>query len=337
MMDAPSRRFGDGNGDAPTPLARQLVERIRASGPLSVRAYMDACLHDPHYGYYRHAQAVGADGDFITAPEISQVFGELIGGWAVYTGQQLATQVTPGATAPVGLSLIEVGPGRGTLMHDMLRVIDQLPTHAMDVHAHLVERNPTLEAAQRQRLTNTRVPLHWHDDIAAALAVAVARGPQAPVLIIANEFLDAFAIDQWVYDGAAWRARTIDVADAEDDADADAGDDRTPSGLRFSQGPVRTYPPALSAALQAIEERDAMAAARLSPGTILQTGVAPILAELSAYVDSNSARATPPPLAALFLDYGFARTRFGDSLQAVRSHAYEHPLASPGAADLTAH
>ncbi|HEY8247160.1 MAG TPA: SAM-dependent methyltransferase [Hyphomicrobium sp.] len=181
--------------DAPhaaTPLARRLVERIAHEGPISVADYMQMCLQDPEHGYYRRRMAVGSAGDFVTAPEISQVFGELIGLWCAVVWQQMG--------APQGVRLIELGPGRGTLMRDALRAVRLVPEFRRALRGELVESNAALERMQRTTLDDEDVPLRWIGELQ--------RGA-GPVIVIANEFLDTLPVEQWVFRDGAWRERGI--------------------------------------------------------------------------------------------------------------------------------
>src|SRR5690606_12175044 len=147
----------------PTPLAVKLKERIRREGPLSVMEYMHACLNDPDHGYYRSQPAIGASGDFTTAPEISQTFGELIGIWAAVAWRAMG--------APAQVDLIELGPGRGTMMSDALRAARVVPGFLEAVHLHFVESNPLLREIQRQTLaSSTQVRASWHEAIAPDIA-----------------------------------------------------------------------------------------------------------------------------------------------------------------------
>ena len=161
-----------------------------ADGPLSVEAYMAACVE----AYYSDGVVFGADGDFITAPEISQVFGELIGFWLAVTWTLMGK--------PDRVHLVELGPGRGTLMADMLRTSGQVPPFKDALHVHLVERSPALRALQAERLAD--VDVTWHQ--------ALDTVPDGPALIVANEFLDALPIQQWEWGGDAWCARGIQAS-----------------------------------------------------------------------------------------------------------------------------
>lgn len=179
-----------------SPLAEHLAARIREAGPLPVSDYMRLCLGHPEHGYYRTRLAVGAAGDFITAPEVSQMFGELIGLWAAELWSQM------GRPAPVRLA--ELGPGRGTLMSDALRAVAKAaPTFRAALDLHLVEINPELRRQQAAALA-AATP-HWHDDIAML--------PPGPAIVIANEFFDALPVDQIVRAESGWHQRVVDYVD----------------------------------------------------------------------------------------------------------------------------
>jgi NADH dehydrogenase [ubiquinone] 1 alpha subcomplex assembly factor 7 len=167
---------------------------IAAAGPLDVATFMARALGDPAHGYYPTRDPLGARGDFITAPEISQMFGELIGLWCADVWQRLG--------APRRVHLTELGPGRGTLMADALRAIARAaPAFRAALDVHLVETSPALRAAQRTQLADAAPT--WHDDVAGL--------PDGPALIVANEFLDALPIHQLVRTDAGWCARQVTV------------------------------------------------------------------------------------------------------------------------------
>jgi NADH dehydrogenase [ubiquinone] 1 alpha subcomplex assembly factor 7 len=172
-------------------LAVLLKDRIRRSGPLSVADYMAACLADPHHGYYMRRDPLGAAGDFITAPEISQMFGELIGLWAAVVWQSMGE--------PAELVVAELGPGRGTLMADFLRAARQVPAFRQAVRVHLVETSPALRRRQRETLADT--PAVWLERIEDL--------PAGPLLVVANEFFDALPISQYVKRRDGWHERLI--------------------------------------------------------------------------------------------------------------------------------
>ena len=160
-----------------TPLQAEIRRLISLDGPLTVARYMALCLGHPVHGYYVTRDPLGARGDFVTAPEISQMFGELIGLWAAAVWQLIGE--------PVEVRLIELGPGRGTLMADALRAVTVIPAFRAALRVHLVETSPVLEARQRELLGGLGVPLSWHRDIAEV--------PDGPFILIANEFFDALA------------------------------------------------------------------------------------------------------------------------------------------------
>jgi len=168
---------------------------IEHSGPISLARYMALCLSDPDFGYYTQGEPIGAAGDFVTAPEISQMFGELIGLWCAVTWRQL------GAPAPV--NLVELGPGRGTLMKDALRAIQAEPAFARALTPHLVETGARLRAAQQRTLTGT--PATWHNDLTTL--------PPGPVLVLANEFFDALPAQQYEKREDGWRERQVTYRD----------------------------------------------------------------------------------------------------------------------------
>lgn len=184
-------------GEALTPLDRIIRARIAAQGPMSVHDYMALALGHSEYGYYRRREAIGRSGDFITAPEISQVFGELIGLWSAIVAETIA----PGAP----LCLIEIGPGRGTLMADALRALKVVPGLLDRLTVHMVEPSPALAEMQRHTLTRAPCPPHWHGQIDAV--------PPGPTVIIANEVIDTLPVRQLMLKSGNWHERTIEIAD----------------------------------------------------------------------------------------------------------------------------
>ncbi len=274
----------------PTPLARILVERIARDGPISIRDYMAACLHDPEHGYYRTRAAIGAKEDFITAPEISQVFGELIGLWAAVTWQQMGS--------PGRVRLVELGPGRGTLMRDALRAARAAPAFRAAIEVVLVEPNAALQTVQRATLAGVDAPVRWCADLAALADDTAA----APTIVVANEVLDVIPVTQLQRTDTGWVERGVGINDAG----------------RLVYGTVGpATPPDI-----AVEAR---------PGDIVE------LRDVRAFTVPLRRLADAGVLAALFIDYGYVGPAVGDTLQAVHAQNYEDPLAAPGAVDLTAH
>ncbi len=280
-------------------LAARLRERIRAEGPLRLDAYIDACLADADAGYYRRRSAIGAGGDFVTAPEISQVFGELIGLWAAAVWQQLGR--------PDPVQLVELGPGRGTLAADALRAIAAAaPAMTATLRLTLVETSPRLAAAQAQTLAGRPLPAApvWRERFAD-----VADGP---LILIANEFFDALPIRQFVRMGDRWRERRVGLSEAGD---------------AFAFVLTDVAPPPLPVALAA-----AAVEGDVAEGDVVE--VAPAAQSLAAAIAGRIAAGGG---AALIIDYGHTRPACGDTLQAVARHRYADPLAAPGEADLSHH
>ncbi len=220
------------------PCRADIIAQIRGQGPISVGEFMHAALGGKH-GYYTNAPTpLGRCGDFTTAPEISQCFGELLGLWAAYQWQDLVLDI--GYKGP--LHLVELGPGRGTLMADALRAIGKTkPKQTPEIH--LCEINPHLRTAQQSLLAGHAV--NWIDDLNAL--------PQKPCIIIANEFFDALPIEQAVYHLGEWRERCIDYQAAEDRFFFTPGALLSPN-LRPPQnatpGAVWEYAPARAAAMR---------------------------------------------------------------------------------------
>src|SRR5438105_13378855 len=179
-----------------TPLEREIRRIIAADGPIPVATYMALCLGHPVHGYYVTRDPLGRDGDFITAPEISQMFGELVGLWAGAVWRQMG--------APERVNLVELGPGRGTLMADALRAARVLPAFRAALAVHLVETSPVLRRAQEQCFAGLDLPPAWHEEVAA-----VADGP---LIVIANEFFDALPISQTVRASDGWHERMVGLA-----------------------------------------------------------------------------------------------------------------------------
>ncbi|MGA7328799.1 MAG: SAM-dependent methyltransferase, partial [Rhodomicrobium sp.] len=251
-----------------TPLAGKLAARIAANGPISFHDYMEACLYDPEYGYYRNKAPLGRGGDFITAPEISQVFGEIIGLWAGEVWRLLGE--------PGRLRLIELGPGRGTLMADALRVLRVLPAFMKAVTVHLVETSEALRNAQARALGPIDCPIDWHGCIEEI--------PSGPTVLIANEFFDCLPVRQFQYDelSGLWRERRVAFGQGSFKFAASS-----PSPLGERAGVRGDW--------QAIED-----------GTIAETRPA-----TRAILQTLSGRAAAAPFVAIVIDYGYSKPSFG--------------------------
>ncbi len=273
-------------------LAARLLRRIARQGPITVAEYLAEALTHPRQGYYMTGDPFGARGDFVTAPEISQMFGELIGLWCAETWQRLGE--------PDALTLVELGPGRGTLMADLLRAARIVPGFPNALELHLVEVSPALRALQAQTLEGVRAT--WHDSLAEV--------PQGrPLMIVANEFFDALPIRQFERTPQGWRERLVGLA-PEGDA------------LAFGLSPPAPYAEALLP--EALRQAGAGAVAEVAPAALSLAG------EIGRRLVADGG-------AALIVDYGYAVPDGRPTLQALRRHEREDVLAAPGETDLTAH
>lgn len=176
-----------------TPLAQELKASIAANGPITVEHYMAMCLGHPRHGYYMTRDPLGLAGDFVTAPEVSQMFGELLGLWAAETWRFMGE--------PATIHLVELGPGRGTLMKDALRAARVLPDFHAAIEVHLIETSPVLRKLQAETLADCGFTPQWHD--------VFAQVPEGPVIVIANEFFDCLPIRQYMRSNGAWYERLV--------------------------------------------------------------------------------------------------------------------------------
>jgi SAM-dependent MidA family methyltransferase len=258
---------------------------------MRVNEFMALCLYDPQHGYYSRRSPFGAAGDFITAPEMSQMFGELVGLWAAEVWQAMGR--------PDPVALVECGPGRGTMMKDALRVARAVPDFRKALRVHLIETSPGLRSRQRETLNAASdVPLHWHGGIDEV--------PAIPSIIVANEFFDALPVRQAERRPTGWHERMVAV-DTDDT-------------LTFTVAHVPLHDPGLTL-----------------PPAVAAAPVGEIFEWRPRDAATAIARRAASGGAALIMDYGHVRSATGDTFQAVRSHRYANPLASPGLADLTAH
>ena len=265
---------------------------IAADGPLTIGGYMSLALGHPEFGYYMRRDPFGVSGDFITAPEISQIFGELIGLWCVQSWLDMG--------APDSFALVELGPGRGTLMADILRAAALRPAFCAAAQIHLVETSPALRAVQQQALSGH--PVQWHAGVDAL--------PALPCLIVANEFFDALPIRQFEYRDGKWHERM--VVHCED------------RGFTVELAPQ----PVADTALLRLDQRC---------GAIEQGAVAEVSLAAQTVCEMLATHISHYGGAALLIDYGPARSAFGDSFQAMQAHQFVSPFVTPGDADLTAH
>ncbi|WP_029059088.1 class I SAM-dependent methyltransferase [Stappia stellulata] len=273
-------------------LRASLVRLIETDGPMPVSDYMARCLGDPEHGYYMQADPFGRSGDFITAPEVSQLFGEILGAWIVHAFEAIG--------APERVALVELGPGRGTLSADMLRVARLRPAFLGALTLHLVETSPRLRSAQKKTLQDSGAAVDWHDSTATLPR-------DVPLLVVANEFFDALPIRQFVRHDGAWLERCIGLDDS--------------GALRFQAG------------VAALDDTDLAPQLNAAPeGAVLETQ--PVA---NAVMQDLAERIAGQGGAALVVDYGYGKSAVGETLQAVRRHTPVSVLETPGDADLTAH
>jgi SAM-dependent MidA family methyltransferase len=272
-----------------TPLEARIRAEIQRDGPISVERYMALCLLDPDFGYYTTREPFGTAGDFTTAPEISQMFGEMLGAWWVSARHAMDLP---------DMALAEIGPGRGTLMHDVLRTIGKLDKGALP-DAHLVETSPRLTQAQQEKLKGVNSGISWHASPETL--------PGCPIGIVANELFDAVPAAQYVKTGQGWLERTVRIDTA----------DQLESGIGMNQLDERLLP--LNHAAQPIGQVFEHAPERLK------------------MIRALARRIKVQGGFALFIDYGHADSGFGDTLQAVSKQKYAGVFDDPGEADLTSH
>jgi SAM-dependent MidA family methyltransferase len=271
-------------------LLNEIKALIKSSGPMPVWRYMELCLTHPRYGYYVSRDPLGREGDFTTAPEVSQMFGELLGLWSASVWKQMGS--------PQLLRLIELGPGRGTMMADALRALRVLPPLYQALSVHMVEVNPVLRERQRATLSSVR-NITWHDNIDDV--------PGGPCIILANEYFDVLPIRQMVKRETGWHERVVEV-DANGKLQFGAAAEPTP---RFDV----LLPPLVRAA---------------PVGAVFEW-------RPDAEIMKLATRLREQHGAALIIDYGHLRSDAGDTFQAIARHTFADPLKAPGEADVTAH
>jgi len=273
-------------------LKSRIADLIEAQGPMSVAQFMTMALLDPKEGYYATRDPFGAGGDFTTAPEISQMFGEMVGLWLV---QAWADQ-----GSPKNPRLVELGPGRGTLMADILRVAQVAPDFVADLEVVLVEASPALQQMQAEKLRGLGADVSWQAQFDDSLA-------DRPLFLVANEFFDALPLRQYVKTERGWCERMVTVLNGE---------------LTFALAPV----PVPASAIPADR------AGAPDGGVYEASPAAAALAEDIARI------ITAKGGAALLIDYGYGEAGgFSETLQAVSGHRFAEALAEPGEDDISAH
>jgi SAM-dependent MidA family methyltransferase len=273
-----------------SPLQSEIKKLIKSSGPMPVWRYMELCLTHPSYGYYISRDPLGREGDFTTSPEVSQMFGELLGLWVGSVWKAIGS--------PSLLRLIELGPGRGTLMADALRALRVLPPLYQALSIHLVEINPVLREKQKAALSGVPI-IAWHDSIDQV--------PNGPAVILANEYFDVLPIHQAVKRETGWHERTVEI------------DDGGKLTFGFAPDPMPRFevllPPLVRAA---------------PIGAVFEWRSDTEIMKIATRMRDQGG-------AALIIDYGHVRSDAGDTFQAIARHSFADPLKNPGQADVTAH
>lgn len=271
-----------------TPLTTLIRKKIEKSGPISIADYMSLALGHPEHGYYIKRDPLGARGDFITAPEISQIFGEMIGLWCA----QIWAQMGGGP-----ISIVELGPGRGTLMADLLRATKSAANFHESITIHMVETSPTLAHAQYMKLRDDHPRIEWVDSVDEL--------PKNKTLVIANEFFDALPIKQYVMTAEGMRERRVTWNEALGQFEfilSDPGLMLAKSGTSIPAGTVMEHSPTSRS----------------------------VMRQLAQHISTHGG-------AGLVIDYGYLGEAHHDTLQALKSHLFHPVLADPGEADITAH
>lgn len=271
-----------------SPLTTLIRAKIADAGPISIADYMALALGHPEHGYYVKRDPFGTRGDFITAPEISQIFGEMIGIWCAQMWMNLGG-------GPI--SLVELGPGRGTLMGDVLRATKSMAQFHDSLTIHMVETSPVLAHAQYMHLRHQHPRIEWVDGMEEI--------PENKLLVIANEFFDALPIKQYVMTAEGMRERRVGWDEAAQQfvfVLAEPGLMLAKSGQVIADGTVMEHSPASRSVMRGLAQR-----IRTHGG------------------------------AALIIDYGYLGEAHRDTLQAVKSHLFHPVLTEPGEADITAH
>lgn len=273
-------------------LKTRIAELIETQGPMSVAQFMTISLLDPKDGYYATRDPLGSGGDFTTAPEISQMFGEMIGLWLVQSWSDQGSPKNP--------RLVELGPGRGTLMADILRTAKVAPDFLADLEVVLIEASPALQQIQADKLRGSGADISWQAQFDDSLG-------DRPLFLVANEFFDALPVRQYVKTGRGWCERMVTVLNDE---------------LTFALAPVPVPPAAVPAGREVAPD-----------GGVYETSPA-----ATALTEDIARMIAAKGGAALIMDYGYTEVGgFSETLQAVSGHRFADALTEPGESDISAH
>jgi SAM-dependent MidA family methyltransferase len=272
-------------------LAERLRKQIRSTGPISISDYWMQCLFDPTDGYYTTREPFGTEGDFTTAPEISQMFGEMLAVWWLETVQQNNIE---------NIALVEIGPGRGTLMADMLRTIAKLDTNAAQTFdVHMVETSDRLMLLQHEKLKSSNFTITWHNTVETL--------PHKCLGIVANELFDAIPMRQFQKTGDGWQERCVGLDESNAFCFVIGAATLDPTVL-----PEHHAEQAISTIFEHAPARDA------------------VMQQVAMHLEKFGGFG-------LFVDYGHAESGFGDTLQALKKHKFINVLEDPGLVDITSH
>jgi NADH dehydrogenase [ubiquinone] 1 alpha subcomplex assembly factor 7 len=274
-----------------------LRELIEEKGHVTVAQFMELAMYDRVNGYYITQEPIGKNADFITAPEISQLFGEMIGLYCIEKWIQMGK--------PKAFNLVELGPGRATLMMDLIRATKMQEDFAQAMHIHLVETNRRLITVQREKLRGNKVI--WHENISSLPS-------DKPLIIIANEFFDCLPISRFIKKKDNWHEQIISLLSTQDEYYFS----HIPASLELSDSLNIEHPNARDGAIVEI----------CYPAQQIIRHIAQILQKQPGFL--------------LIVDYGYDfenknRMAYDGSLQAVKNHKFHPVLSDIGRVDLTAH
>ncbi|QKX02111.1 class I SAM-dependent methyltransferase [Wolbachia endosymbiont of Dirofilaria (Dirofilaria) immitis] len=270
----------------------KLIDKNRGSIPIS--DFMGAVLYHKKYGYYMSRSPLGKNGDFITAPEISQLFGEIIAVWVMYTWEKLGK--------PLKFSLVELGPGKGTLIYDIVRVTKKHSSFFRSMAIHLVEISPTLQRMQKEKLKELNID--WHIDVNNL--------PRQPTIFLANEFFDAFPIDQFIYHNGGWYENRVTRQD----------DKVSFQCLMLESRRKKSCIPVL--------------ATQVTNGKLFDGAVVEICSAGIKILKRLEEKIVNDGGAAIIIDYGYVYPTYKSTLQSIGQHKYSNFLENVGNNDITA-
>ena len=279
------------------PFLHYLKKKITDSGAITIENFITEALYNPYYGYYHYKNPFGKSGDFITSPEISQIFGELIGIWISLVWYRM--------DCPRKIDLIEFGPGKATLMLDALRTIKKIKNLWSAVTVRFIETSPLLSAEQYKVMKKYNIPVFWYETFQE-----IPKDTNIPLIVIGNEFLDALPIRQFLYYKNTWTERMVGL--------------NKNNSLHFINSPKISISDLnlIPDDLKKIVQKDDIF--EISPKALQ------IVNQICCRLNQSNG-------VALFIDYGYLFNRFGNTLQAIRKHRFCPILSYPGQADISAH